>query len=176
MRIVKPRVVVKQEARNLWQQVCSTQTFAADLALIAEAHALLAGPEQTGSKNNAASLPTAKQNGFAASSEADSHREVRMVTRETIMHHPHRLTVLMPRANIERAADGQLRRRLPMDGPRVQQASSGGPARTDPSTRVPPSVLHSCQRSCRWDCVQQACIDLLVLFRPCNCWQRCLIA
>ena len=65
---------MKQEARNLWQQVCSTQNFAADLALIAEAHALLAGPEQTGSKDNVSSPPTANQNGFAANGEA--HREV----------------------------------------------------------------------------------------------------
>ncbi len=75
---------VKQEARNLWQQVCSTQNFAADLALIAEAHALLAGPEQTGSKDNVSSLTTADQNGFVANGEA--HREVTVVI---FIHHPH---------------------------------------------------------------------------------------
>ena len=62
------KTAVEQEARNLWQRVCSVQNYAADLALVAEAHALLTGPEQPLSKDVPSPAPV--QNGSAAGGQA----------------------------------------------------------------------------------------------------------
>jgi hypothetical protein len=58
-----------QEARKLWQQVCSVQGYAADLALIAEAHALLEGPQEPSLQDVFSSPSAAAQNGTAAAGQ-----------------------------------------------------------------------------------------------------------
>ena len=69
----------KQEARKLWRRICSVQGFATDLALVAEAHALLA--EQPSSKEALVSstFPTADQNGSANGGEIESKSQHKVV-------------------------------------------------------------------------------------------------
>ena len=58
-----------QEARKLWQQVCGGQDYAADVALIAEAHALLASPQQPNISDALPPQPPAAENGSAAAGQ-----------------------------------------------------------------------------------------------------------
>ena len=68
-----------QEARKLWQQVCSLQDYTADLALIAEAHALLEGPQEPSIQDAVPLPPAATQNGTAAAGQPARKQEQQVV-------------------------------------------------------------------------------------------------
>ena len=70
-----------QEARKLWQQACSIKDYAADLASIAEAHALLKGPQEPSIQETLPPPPAAAENGAAAASRHECKQEQQVMLR-----------------------------------------------------------------------------------------------